>query len=314
PVSLLGGVKKPSSFMEKAIGKEVYDSFLDLVKPDIIHVHTLMGIHKEFFEIAKNRSIPIIFTTHDYFGICPKVNLIDDSGNICENFRGGEKCVTCNTNAYSLPLIYGMQSHLYKFLKENKVVKKLRVSKKKKTRNSIRTIKNSKVPRNKEDLDLKKEYVRLRNYYIEILHIFDEIHFNSEVSKLEYAKHILPRGEILHITHSDIKDNRMLKNYNEDEPLKIGFIGPLDEYKGFPLLRKSLLRLLEKDKKNWHLHLYGDDRSLDLSEKDESHISAHGRYTHNELKTIFSEIDVLVVPSVWKETFGFIGLEAVSYG
>ena len=29
---------------------------------------------------------------------------------------------------------------------------------------------------------------------------------------------------------------------------------------------------------------------------------------------MFNGIDLLIIPSVWKETFGFIGLEAQSYG
>lgn len=33
-----------------------------------------------------------------------------------------------------------------------------------------------------------------------------------------------------------------------------------------------------------------------------------------ELDTIFDETDILVVPSLWHETFGFTVLEALSYG
>lgn len=44
------------------------------------------------------------------------------------------------------------------------------------------------------------------------------------------------------------------------------------------------------------------------------YIKSHGRYTYDELENIFDETDILVVPSIWYETFGFTVLEALSYG
>lgn len=35
---------------------------------------------------------------------------------------------------------------------------------------------------------------------------------------------------------------------------------------------------------------------------------------HSELENIFKSIDLLIVPSLWKETFGFLVLEALSFG
>lgn len=44
------------------------------------------------------------------------------------------------------------------------------------------------------------------------------------------------------------------------------------------------------------------------------YIKIHGRYSYESLKDIFNETDVLVVPSIWYETFGFTVLEALSCG
>lgn len=44
------------------------------------------------------------------------------------------------------------------------------------------------------------------------------------------------------------------------------------------------------------------------------YIKSHDRYTYDELENIFDETDILVVPSIWYETFGFTVLEALSYG
>ncbi|MFP7412677.1 glycosyltransferase [Priestia filamentosa] len=312
PVSLLGGVSKPTLFTKKLGNSDVYKEFLDSVGPDVIHIHTLMGIHKEFFEVAKSKNIKVIFTSHDYYPLCPKVNLIDTKGNPCEDFDNGNKCIKCNINAYSPALIYFMQSYLYRNLKSSRLMKKLRKSKKQKMDNIKEEHVDIDVPNTKGN-KLATEFIDLRNYYISILDMVDEIHFNSEVAKEEYERHLKTDNKVLPVTHSSIKDNRRLKKYSENQPLQIGFLGPLERYKGFPLLRESLLRLLSQSQNNWHLHLYGNDRVVDC-EGFGNHFTFHGRYEHSELKNIFSKIDVLVIPSIWKETFGFIGLEALSHG
>jgi glycosyltransferase involved in cell wall biosynthesis len=311
PVSLLGGINKPEAFMRKVFPHDVYKSFLEKIQPDIIHIHTLMGIHKEFFLAAKELNIKVIYTSHDYFGICPKVNLIDYKGEICTDFGEGVKCVACNKNAYSFPLIYLMQSKSYRTLKESKFVK------------SLRQIKKEKIMK-QNDVGIKKieavdkmqalKYKQLREYYLNIFNHIDYFHFNSSTTKDEYRKFINIAGEVLPITHNNIQDRRIQRDYKNNESLKITFLGPLDKYKGFPLLREALNILLEKGQTNWHLNIYGNTNVVLLNNREESQITFHGRYNYNDLDKIFNNTDILVIPSVCKETFGFIGLEALSYG
>ena len=49
----------------KPCSKDIYRAFLNEFKPDVIHVHTLQGFHKELFEAAKECSIRMVYTTHD---------------------------------------------------------------------------------------------------------------------------------------------------------------------------------------------------------------------------------------------------------
>ena len=44
------------------------------------------------------------------------------------------------------------------------------------------------------------------------------------------------------------------------------------------------------------------------------YIKTHDRYSYSELEGIFNQTDVMVVTSVWYETFGYTALEALSYG
>lgn len=51
----------------------------------------------------------------------------------------------------------------------------------------------------------------------------------------------------------------------------------------------------------------GPDKECEL-------IKYSGRYAANEIEMVFNQIDLLVAPSVCKETFSFITLEALSFG
>lgn len=41
---------------------------------------------------------------------------------------------------------------------------------------------------------------------------------------------------------------------------------------------------------------------------------SHRRYDYSGLERIFDDTDLVVVPSIWQETFGYGVLEALSYG
>ncbi|NOV00012.1 glycosyltransferase [Paenibacillus planticolens] len=306
-VPLLGGIKEPESF-RKSVNIQVYLKFLSDIRPETIHFHTLQGIHKEFLQAAKKLGIRIIYTTHDYFGICPKVNLMDHLGNICNNYDAGEKCINCNANGYSTLKILAMQSELYRFVKDTSIMRKIRQREKSKNDHIIYE-KESAVLTELNETHANK-YVDLRNYYLEMFSLIDIFHFNSSTAKSEFEKYLNIQGKVIPITHNDIHDSRVSRQYDNNKPLQIAYLGPVDRYKGFYFLQNSLNELKGG---NWHLHIYGDSAKADV-DSDSNHYTFHGRYQHADLSSIFKKIDILIVPSIWKETFGFIGLEALSHG
>ena len=44
------------------------------------------------------------------------------------------------------------------------------------------------------------------------------------------------------------------------------------------------------------------------------YIVKHKPYKYSQLEEVMNSIDILIVPSLWNETFGFTVLEALSYG
>ena len=299
PVSFDEGIADIAAFTEN-VEAEAYRRLLDDFQPDVIHVHTLMGLHKGFLEVAKDKKIRLVFTAHDFFPICPKVTMFRH-GAVCDCVQTCENCGVCNATALSLNKIKILQSPVYRELKDSKIVKKLR----KQHRDGY--LSESTADDTVDPVGTADDYKKLRNYYYSLLKLMDMIHYNSSVTKKVYESVFdLPNSCIVEITHSDIKDNRKVKDYSID-CMRIRYLGPQSGAKGYKLLKSALDKL-------WNVQ---QDFCLDIHfvpMESAPYIKSHDRYTYTELERIFDETDVLVAPSIWYETFGFTVLEALSYG
>ena len=208
PVPLDEGIRETDAFTE-ACDIKVYIEFLEKINPEVIHIHTLMGLHREFIRAAKALKIRMLFTSHDYFGLCPKVTLYKEN-EACDKDYDCRDCVSCNQSALSLKKIWLMQSPLYRKLKNASVVKLLR----KRHRNEFFTDDTQAQDILVDEKDAKK-YRELRQYYIGMLSMIDCIHFNSTVTEKIYKRYFTPASSrVISITHKDIADNREKNTWN----------------------------------------------------------------------------------------------------
>jgi len=318
PVSFSGVINPKEFTKEKSINN--YCHFLKEYGIEILHVHSLIGFPKELLDEAKKLNIKTIFTTHDYFGLCPKINFFKYNNTICNDYKEGKECFLCNyVELNKLRQLY-IKRNLKIIINRNFFLN-----------STVRSL-SSLLHRRKnlihgEDIDYKKitidwdkaiEYVKFRNYYKNIIESFDIILFNSSVTKKQFAQYINLdniRHEILHITRSKIKDNRNIIKYNPKINNKVNFLfmGYLDKKKGFWDL-VSVLNEIKDKYTNWQINIYGDYSNVDLSKFDNNFFKFYGKYRYSDLPDMFSNSSILIIPSKWKETFGFIGLEAYSYG
>ena len=151
-------------------------------------------------------------------------------------------------------------------------------------------------------------YQKLLDYYKECFALVDCLHFNSEVSGNVYKRYLPScNGKAISITHCGIKDNRRHKNF-KDKVLHIGFIGNSTPYKGLPLLISMLESLGESD--SWDLAIWGGG----VGKHPSLPVFYKGKFGPSTIADVYDAMDVLVVPSIWKETFSLVTLEALSYG
>lgn len=304
PVSLDEGIKDIEKYT-RTCDESMYINFFVESKPDVIHIHTLMGLHKEFIDAAEALGIKTIFTTHDYFGICPKVTLYR-CGDACEEDHGCNDCIYCNETALSMKKILVMQSPLYRMIKDSIIMKILR----KKHRSDF--FAKEKIP----DIvasnigGSSESYQHLRTYYISMFEKIGTIHFNSSVSEDVYKRYLKPKNsKRISITHKDVDDNRKVNSWQPNEKLRITCLAPAKPFKGFCVLKKALDELWNNGNHGFSLNLYSPVREA----SEYMNIKEDG-FAYSELRKIMSETDILVAPSIWYETFGFTVLEAISYG
>lgn len=291
PLPLFGGISEPEKFMIPS-SVEIYKNFLEKKKFDCIHIHSLIGLHKEFVEAANLLEIPIIYTTHDYFGLAPlpsfyynKHSFDDDNSNLAWNIMSAD--------ALSVSKLRIFQNSYYPLVRT--ILKKLNKNPKHITYQNI------------EDITESKDYSLLRDYYQEFFSKIDIFHFNSELTKEVFEKnlHFNIRGEVISITNDSIEVREMIK-VQKDKKV-IAYIGADEEYKGyFDFLDFSKSINLEE----FEVHTYGHFPNKWASD----FIQQRGRFQSYERNKVYQSIDILIVPSRCKETFGLIVLEALSYG
>lgn len=291
PLALFGGISSPIAFMTPC-DKNVYSTFLEEVQPDIIHIHSFMGLHKEFIEIAKNMNIRVVFTSHDYYGLAPVphfyfngVDYSDNNTNLAWNIM--------SSNALSVEKLRFFQVPFYPTIR--KFLKLL-----------------GKNPKSKNNLVIReifeeKNYSELRHYYNEMFHLIDGYLFNSSLTKNVYEQNeIKPtQSTVLSITNSSIKPHQRLTTTNNK--IRVAYIGPDEDYKGyFDFI--DFAETLDQD--SYEVATYGHLSN----EKCPSLIEQKGYFTKETIDSVYENIDILIVPSKCKETFGLITVEALSYG
>lgn len=318
PIPMANGILDVEEFTLQC-AEGIYRKFLEDMQPDVIHMHTLMGIHREFLLEARAMEIPIIFTTHDYFGLCPTVNLFYKD-SVC--IRPYEDCGECSQNAFTEKRLLLEQSAVYKMYRNcNFLIRLFRMDILKSRMSNLRsnqpdakekgvlkqtdvTVGNSAPQR----CDQKQNYKKLQKYYYEMFHNITCFHFNSNITKKIYEQHLGQLyGQVIYISNKSIGDKRTI--HESVGNLKIGFLGGDTALKGLRRLRLAVGEIYNNGMREIELQIYGS-----LIHEEHPFCKYYDTFTEAERDAVFTRMDILAVPSSCMETFGMVVLEALSYG
>lgn len=301
-VPMLSGISDPARIIRQAdaVPDSEIEALLAEQRPDVLHIHSLMGIPSRLIPLAKARGTRVVFTTHDYFGLCARATFLDRQGRVCEA-ASPERCANCCGNApgylhsflYSQPIFHHLKKHLRRFSS------------------------GGRPPRDSDSpsggrIASASDFARLLRYYLDQLSLVDQFHFTSSVSEAAYRKQ-LPRisGTRIPVTLHSIVDHRKQRVQTDSSKLRLGFVGDSAPFKGYSHLTEQLHILRREGLDNWELNVFGHGHESDAPAPG---IVIHGPFEHSRIGSIYGELDLLVVPSLWNETFSLVTLEALSFG
>lgn len=234
---------------------------LSLEKPDIIHIGHAMRVG-EVAMVAKSLNIPYIMTLTDFWMICPKYNLVNSRGDLCEGPGGGKVC------AQSCPE-----------LPADFISKRLTAA--------------------RDFLFGAEEVISPSEFLAGI--------FRKEVSGLNVR--VINHG----FSYSTIRRNT--RSYRKGDRLIFCFAGSLIHHKGVHVLVEAFKEISSR---NVVLKIFGSgpdqtyvNRLFDLARGD-TRIEFHDAFQEEEVGDILSNVDVVIVPSLWYENYPLILHEALA--
>jgi len=63
--------------------KYMLQKLFSLIKIDVIHIHHLLNQFLDIFDIAKEKNISVLTTIHDFYDICPTIQLLNQDNKYC---------------------------------------------------------------------------------------------------------------------------------------------------------------------------------------------------------------------------------------
>lgn len=75
--------------------RELILRFVAKRRPDVVHIQSLEGLPFSIIPAMRAMDIRVVLTPHNYYCLCPQVDLLHQEREICTDYAGGMKCPEC---------------------------------------------------------------------------------------------------------------------------------------------------------------------------------------------------------------------------
>lgn len=322
---------KPVNIQETYLNNrldKIFASYLDEIKPDVVHIQHLIRLSLSFINTVKERNIPIVYTLHDMWFECPYFRKYKNKKNCVITKKNLSDCNHCLEIMVPPPKYVetikpiGLKAKLRKYPLVFNALKAVRNTPVLKDIFWV-LIKNISQIRSGQFLKRPtKSHIEERNdlfrKYFEKVDVFIS---PSKFLAKEAIKFGIEKNKILVIPHgipvADKNLKNIIKTYTKSSKINFGFTSHITEDKGFFRLLNDFERLSKKYK-NIQLSIYGSyDKNDRVIKKALAGLNPpmhyQGIYDSKDTGKILNEIDVLVAPSLWNEIYGLVVDEALLY-
>lgn len=255
------------------------------IKPDIVHVQS--GYRLSAAPIAAALAYGgarIVVSLHDYWYICPSVNLLRDDNRHCSGVVTPEECVRCTRGTHANAM-RGNEDWMART--DPEYLAKM----------SVRS-------------ELMRDLLRHVDVALSPTRYLADTYENAGFAfrDLRVARYGLERK---------VAAPRR-RPWTDADPPVIGFISALLYHKGAHVLMEAMKQLdsagfagrcliygstsSQSKYSDMLIDRYGNNRAIEFM----------GAYRAERLGDMLSEMDIVVIPSIWPENFPLVGLEALS--
>lgn len=287
--------------------EEKFRWVLGTVHPEVVHFQHALHLSTGCLRIARESGAAVLLTLHDYWFICPKVQLIRPDHSLCRLRRPGLGCVACS-NGRTAAIRFGkavtpvMGPVLRALVRAYGALVR-------RTPQIGRRLLNDAVA-----LERRSKVI------LSDLAAADLLLAPSPFLRDRYVGHGVPPGRIVVCRNGvGVRQLRGVHRSPSDR-LRVAFTGSLVWWKGLDVLIEAFNRL---PRGRARLDIYADHESNPAVRSYHRELTSrvrvldvtfHGGYSSERLPAIYSEIDVLVVPSLWYENSPLAVQEAFAAG
>lgn len=278
-----------------------FGGLLEELRPDVVHFGHVIALSTTLIAEAKSRKIPVIFTLHDFWLFCQLGQLLKHDLSLCDGPEEFE-CAKCLAPQLAirpnLRRAFEVMRQFVPGFQENTGLKRL-----------LRRVYRQYA---KLVFHIQRDgraQIRARTEHV--MQMYSQVDLFVAPSRFLLEKFIefgVPRSKIVHQDYGF--DTALVTDvaHRPSSRLRFGYTGTFIPSKGVHVLLEAF-NILEAPHAELRLHgrfapfHYGyedyPDRLKLLSQKE--NILWCGEYENGEIGHILSEIDVLVVPSIWHE-------------
>ncbi len=273
------------------------------VRPDLVHFTHSAFLSSSVIEAAISLRIPTILTLTDFWFLCPRMQLLKDNLELCQGQIQATNCLDCYFSSFFTP--YNRLSKYLPFF-------------------------------------VQKELFKTSHFFMKNIFNWQKNEKNSSLyaalNRGNFLKSVLNKVDIVIAPSKSLKEIYVINGISEDkltyipfgintawaeglirkksDRIRLGFIGTMSRHKGCDVLIRAFRDISSP---NLALKIYGDvnqfpdyGKELIRLSRGDKRIEFLGTFPNDNVGKIFSQLDILVVPSVWYENTPLVVYSALA--
>lgn len=93
------GTLTPEADLQHPPSERHFERTLDAFGPDVVHIQEMIGLPTAIIDLLHLRQVPMLATLQDYLPLCPTLKLYDVDRQICLRDDVGAQCARCSAHA-----------------------------------------------------------------------------------------------------------------------------------------------------------------------------------------------------------------------